>query len=67
MEYTFSSLYHFQILEERKQLGAEGKKNQEAMDKIRKDLEGQMSKLNAQNEEKVTDLENRLQVALGNV
>ena len=52
--------------EERKRASAHTERHQEEMDKIKDDFNGQISRLRVEYDEKVEDLEKRLEVALGN-
>ena len=54
-----------QAFEERRKASSEGDRHQEEMDKLRDDLNGQISRLRADYDDKVEDLEKRLEVALG--
>ena len=51
--------------EERKRASAHTEHHQEEMDKIKDDFNGQISRLRVEYDEKVEDLEKRLEVALG--
>ena len=54
-----------QAFEERKKAATHSEHQQEEMEKLKDDLNGQISRLRAENDEKVEDLERRLEVALG--
>ena len=52
------------VADERNRATKQNNSNQEATEAVKKELESQMSSLRTENNEKVQDLENRLQVAL---
>ena len=54
-----------QALEERKSNAVLVEKSEKEMDALREDLNGQISRLRADHDEKVQNLESRLEVALG--
>ena len=58
-------MFVFQALEERKSNAALVEKSETEMDALREDLNGQISRLRAEHDEKVSNLESRLEVALG--
>lgn len=55
----------FQAFEERKRATANSDRQQEEIDRLKDDFNGQISRLRAENDDKVEDLEKRLEVALG--
>ena len=55
----------FQAFEERKRASTQAENHQNELEKIRDDLNGQLSRLRVDYDEKVEDLEKRLEVALG--
>ena len=54
-------------MEEKNKATQEHVKNQQAIEKVKEELESNISKLRSENDEKVQDLEDRLQIALGNI
>ena len=60
-----STMFLLQAQDEKNKAAAERGSNTEAIQKVKEDLEEQMSTLRKQHDEKVTNLEDRLQVALG--
>ena len=59
-------MIYFQVIEERNRWSADLATQEETLKSVRGELDGQISRLRAEHEEKVQDLENRLQTALGN-
>ena len=55
---------YFQIAAERNKAAQQSSSNNEAIEAVKKEMESQMSTLRSENNDKVQDLENRLQVAL---
>lgn len=55
----------FQAFEERKRAANNSEHQQEEMEKLKDDFSGQISRLRVEYDEKVEDLEKRLEVALG--
>ena len=53
------------MLNERSRSAADLAKQQTTLESVQEDLKGQISRLRAEHEEKVEDLEKRLQTALG--
>ena len=60
-----SAMFLFQAQDEKNKAAAQRSSNTEAIQKVKEELEEQMSTLRKQHDEKVTNLEDRLQVALG--
>ena len=58
-------MIYFQVIEERNRWSADLATQEETLKSVRGELDGQISRLRAEHEEKVQDLENRLQTALG--
>ena len=55
----------FQAFDERRKAAALAEKSQEEMEALREDLTGQIARIRAEYDEKVEDLEGRLETALG--
>ena len=53
------------MIEERKKAAVEGQRRDEEMRKLRDELNGEINRLRTSYDEKIEDLERRLEVALG--
>ena len=62
---TVIHFFFFQVLDERSRSATDLAKQQKTLETVQEDLKGQISRLRAEHEDKVEDLEKRLQTALG--
>ena len=64
-EFGLKILCTFKAFEERKRAASQAESHQNELERVKDDLNGQLSRLRVDHDEKVEDLEKRLEVALG--